>query len=789
MPPRRRTADRIRTKVCNVLSDSRSCFRKLVVAVLLGAVVGWLAGDRLQRAVAADPEAPTPGKALQLHPFPEPFVPARPPTAAERRRVEALALFATARAAQQQEQYEPALRLYQRALRCDPHAAPIARAIVPLAIQLNRPAVAVRYAMRAVELEEADPVLLRRLAEYMTEQGDWEQAVRLYERALAAREGRRETATDIHVRKDVGRLCYVLERHEEAAEHFARVLHALENPEDFALDEETVQALLDNPAPTYTLFADVFLAAGRLEEAKAAYRKADEAAPNPGRLEVNRARVFLESGRPEETLETLEAAFEHKLDPDRTTPYRVLLDALGRLDRTGEALPRLEALREQQGDAPAVRHVLAEQYVQGGKLDEAAELFEQLIEEAPTMAAFRGLVEAYRRAGRVEPLLRVAGALAEKAGALDGLESEQEEIAQDHELLGKLIEAAQQQDQEAENGLDHGRALATALLALEGGRFDAAGEFFDVALAARPQRDAELLVTWGMGLLLSDEPGKAAEVFRRAIDQAVQPASNPLFYFYLAGALELDGRTDGALEAARKAAELDPDSPRIQGRVGWVYYHAGRYDEAIDAYRRLIERFDDDHSSPETRDVMRQAKLVLSHLHVLQDNYAGAEGRLEEVLDEFPDDPGALNDLGYLWADQNKNLHRALEMIERAVATEPDNAAFRDSLGWVYYRLGRYEEAVVELEKAAGLEDEPDPIILDHLGDAYAAAGRTEKARKAWRRAAEAFHKADKPEEAAKVEEKISVPEIGPNTRGTPAEEPHRPNSAAANMGPSLFHT
>ncbi len=772
-----------------MLPDSRNCSHKLVTCVLLAAVVGCPAGWRLQRASAAGADAPAPHEALQLHPPPEPFVPARPRTPTDRWRIEALALFATARAAQQQQQYETALRLYQRALRLDPQAAPIARAIVPLAFQLKRPAVAVRYALRAVELEEADPVLLRRLAEYLTEQGDWEQAVRLYERALAVREGRPETAADVLDRMRVGRLCHVIERHEDAAEHFARVLRALENPEDFALDAETVKALLGDPPSTYSLFADVFLAAGRLEEAQAAYRKAHEAAPDPARLEVNRARVFLESGRPDEALEALEAAFEHDLGPDSTTPYRVLLDVLGRLDRTGEALPRLEALRERQGDAPAVRYVLAEQYLRHGKLDEAAELYEQLLDEAPTMPGFRGLVEAYRRGGRVEPLLRVAGALADKAGALDGLDGEEEEIAQDDELLEKLIEAARERKQQAEDGLDHGRALATALLALEGGRFDDAGEFFDLAAAARPQRAAELLVTWGIGLLLGDEPAKAAGVFRRAIDQDVQPKSNPLFYFYLAGALEVDGRTDEALEAARKAAELDPDSPRIQGRVGWVYYHAGRYDEAIDAYRGLIERFDDDHTSPNTRDVMRQGRLILSHLHVLRDDYPGAERWLEEVLDEFPDDPGALNDLGYLWADQNKNLHRALEMIERAVAAEPDNAAFRDSLGWVYYRLGRYEEAVVELEKAAGLEHEPDPIILDHLGDAYAATGRTEEAHKTWRRAAEAFHKADQPEKAAEVKKKITDSQDRPDAHATPAAPPNGANGAGATTGRLPFHT
>ncbi len=84
-----------------------------------------------------------------------------------------------------------------------------------------------------------------------------------------------------------------------------------------------------------------------------------------------------------------------------------------------------------------------------------------------------------------------------------------------------------------------------------------------------------------------------------------------------------------------------------------------------------------------------------------------------------------MNDLGYLWADENRHLSRAMKMIRKAVEAEPDNGAYRDSLGWVLYRLGRYEEAIAELEKAA--ERQPDGVIFDHLGDAYRKSASTGK--------------------------------------------------------------
>ncbi len=85
----------------------------------------------------------------------------------------------------------------------------------------------------------------------------------------------------------------------------------------------------------------------------------------------------------------------------------------------------------------------------------------------------------------------------------------------------------------------------------------------------------------------------------------------------------------------------------------------------------------------------------------------------------------ALNYLGYMWADLGNNLEEALELIQRAVDLEPDNAAYLDSLGWVLFRLGRAEDAVIWLERAVELSSEPDPTLYDHLGDVYEALGRS----------------------------------------------------------------
>jgi tetratricopeptide (TPR) repeat protein len=295
--------------------------------------------------------------------------------------------------------------------------------------------------------------------------------------------------------------------------------------------------------------------------------------------------------------------------------------------------------------------------------------------------------------------------------------------------------------------------LAVAVLAMEAKRFDAAAEFFESALKAKNAKAGELYLIWGVGLLIEERAAEATKVFQRGIDEKTLSDKNPLFYFYLAGSLVLEDRVDDALAAAKKAVKAQPQSVRYASRVPWVHYRSKRYDDAVRSYREFIEKFDKDRDSAETRQYVREARLILSNIYVLKNDLPAAEECLAEILDEFPDDTGAGNDLAYLWADRSAHLGRATQMIRAAVAAEPDNAAYRDSLGWVYYRLGRCAEAAAELEKAAA--GRPDGTILDHLGDAYLKLGKPDKAKDAWRRAVEVYRKDKEAAKAEAVEKKL----------------------------------
>jgi len=476
-------------------------------------------------------------------------------------------------------------------------------------------------------------------------------------------------------------------------------------------------------------------------------------------------------------------------------PYQVLAEALKKLGKENELLDRLQKLYEADLTNVPLSYFVAAEYLKAGRVDLAEPIYTALASRGGNLLTNQALAEIYRKQRRPDKLLALMGKVTAAAGTLESLGPEAKLLVSDAALFRALLEAGRKKAGAAPALGDYAEFLSLGVLAQEQKQYDTADEFFELALKADPSKAAEVLLGWGVGDLADERPVQAAKIFRRGIDDKVLPSDDPVFHFYLAGALAAEdpvdaAKLDSALASARTAARLKPDSARYAVRVPWILARARRYDEARDGYEKLLEKFagdrsagskgktaplgppeggtpnkkppeggtpnEDEPESLETSLALREARLELSGVCVTLGRMDEAEERLEEVLDEFPDDPEADNDLGFLWADQNKHLERALPMIRVAVADQPDNRAFRDSLGWVYFRLGRYSEAIAELEKAID-EKQPDATILDHLGDAYQKAGNMDKATAAWRRAKTAYDKDKEPEKAKKMEEKTKA--------------------------------
>ena len=179
-----------------------------------------------------------------------------------------------------------------------------------------------------------------------------------------------------------------------------------------------------------------------------------------------------------------------------------------------------------------------------------------------------------------------------------------------------------------------------------------------------------------------------------------------------------------ALAAAGAVAARPDASPYDQQRYGDRLLDARRFDEAAAAYRRVIDGGAGDWSS-----WMQYGGALDQGGHWRQ-----ARAALERAVKLAPDEPLALNYLGYAQIDHGEDVAAAALLLERAARLKPDDTSIADSLAWAYFRRGDTARALPMLERAAAGEP-GNAIIAEHLGDAYWSAGRRYEARYAWRAA------------------------------------------------------
>ncbi|MCC5969609.1 MAG: tetratricopeptide repeat protein [Pararhodobacter sp.] len=223
-----------------------------------------------------------------------------------------------------------------------------------------------------------------------------------------------------------------------------------------------------------------------------------------------------------------------------------------------------------------------------------------------------------------------------------------------------------------------------------------------------------------------DQPELAAEAYGQIPEDDVFGMAAGMGQ---AQVLETLGQMDEAIAVLERLVAQNPDSIAAGQVLGDFLRRANRHEEAVAAYDRAMEMMEERGLEPDWRAYFSRAVS-----HERTDQWAQAEADFRAALAIEPDQPTVLNYLGYSLVERQEKLEEALEMIERAVAGEPDSGYIVDSLAWALYRLGRYDEALPHMERAVELLP-TDPILNDHLGDVYWAVGRQREAQFQWRRA------------------------------------------------------
>lgn len=230
-------------------------------------------------------------------------------------------------------------------------------------------------------------------------------------------------------------------------------------------------------------------------------------------------------------------------------------------------------------------------------------------------------------------------------------------------------------------------------------------------------------------VILLRQQGKRAEALKAVQESRARHPARAEFARLEATVLAELGRVDEAAKLLGARLKGVAEDYEEYLNIANLYMEAGRGREAVEAARKALELAPADQT-----ELVTQALFMLSSAQERAGDSKGSEETLQRILSTEPNNPTALNNLGYFLVERNERLTEALAMIRRAVRAEPTNASFLDSLGWAHFKLGQLDEAERFLGDAAR-RNPSSATIQEHLGDLFARRGKPEQARVAWRKA------------------------------------------------------
>jgi tetratricopeptide (TPR) repeat protein len=217
------------------------------------------------------------------------------------------------------------------------------------------------------------------------------------------------------------------------------------------------------------------------------------------------------------------------------------------------------------------------------------------------------------------------------------------------------------------------------------------------------------------------------------------------------------GEYDEALRVANNIVAGTKNSWYALQIKGYVLREAGKFDDALDVYKEVLEGIEKDKKmkDDERKRVTKNVRYMITGIHVDNKNVEKAAEILQELIKEEPDSATFHNDLGFIWADHDLKLEESEKLIRKALdldkkarekllkegkidadTAKKENAAYLDSLGWVLYKNKKYDEAKKYLLESIKDDEEGAHMeIWDHLADVYLAQGNTKLAVETWAKA------------------------------------------------------
>src|SRR5882672_2258036 len=455
--------------------------------------------------------------------------------------------------------------------------------------------------------------------------------------------------------------------------------------------------------------AEAQLALNKLEAARLTTQRLLESVPDSRIAVYLRARYLLLNGEYEEAQTLLEQLLARDSD---FLPARLLLGAVNYAQGDfGQADMHLSSLLAAEPDNEFARILLANSRLRQQKPRAALDAVSPQVKRGdPRALVIAG--EASIRAGDVDTGLKYL----ERNVAADPQDPARTLALASGYIAAKRFDRAIQLLEQLPPQADTDYRRTMLLIAAHLRSRDLKSALHDAqSLVDSHPDDAFARSTLGGLLAASGDLKSARAQFERAAE--LKP-DNALAQIDLARVDLAEKRTNDAQRRLDKALALGPNDPAVLVACAQVDMLNGKPDSAI-ARLKLAREHNPRAVEP---------RVLLAQYHFSRREYAQAAALASEALEIAPDEPAALNILGFALA-ANGDLDQGLPTLKRAAERNAGSANAQLNLARMYMVAGRPTDALVAARASLAISsDDPDALAVAAAasaqgGDVAAAKG------------------------------------------------------------------
>jgi len=565
---------------------------------------------------------------------------------------------------------------------------------------------------RVLDRHPADPTVWSALSRVLLAAGRGEELLAQLE------EHSKQAPEEPALQRMLGELLVALGRREQAEEAFLRFVELSDSPSAhvalaryYASDPDTVSQGARVIAAAVERFPDIamlrvlhaenLIELGDSEAARSEIEAFRARSPQDPHAEYLRARLELANGESEAATRRLLA-----LAPRLDRAYTQLWLARA-LEETGDevgALRRYGLAMQREGRSPVPALEVARLAMRRGDWLAVAAAVEIAVRRSPgDLDSQALLLEALIRSGRAAQAesraRQIAASFANDARPVALLSRALRAQGRHREAETQAATGLERFEGDPELELE--RALAIALQGRLGESIEALR-----ALAEREPRRASVQSALALVLFASGDARAASSSVDRAF--ALEPGEPaPL----VARARYFASRGDfaPAERDLRRSLALRPDDAQLHFLLGAALEGQERSDDAIAAYRRAAELDDRDFASRNNAALLLEGRGDLEDALELAQQAYGLAGSNPQVVDT----------LGWLYL-RNGLGDRAVALLERAHGAAPHDATTQLHLALAYQEVGRSADADVLLEELSSRDGLP-PALRARIRQALAA--------------------------------------------------------------------